>query len=216
MVLERWSAPPWSALLRSRLTHPRSASLAERHWNLLCHLRAHGVGTPQPLAVGASGAGLVSRRSFLVTREVAGYSPLPDWLDSERRERERRRGLRAVGALLARLFDARVFLPRLALAHLALIESEPDSGPDAACSGTRPSEAGGLRRRRNPSVVLTEVEGGEIRGELAATEIAAMLRALDQGARGVAERDRWRAARGALANLSRERRLEVRRRLSSR
>ena len=45
VVLERWRHAPLRSLFRSRLTSPRSASLAERRWNLLCHLRAHGVGT---------------------------------------------------------------------------------------------------------------------------------------------------------------------------
>ena len=63
------SYAPWSAWrsLGSRLSAPGGATPAEREWNLLCHLRAAGVATVEPLAVVADGA---SRRSVLVTRDV--------------------------------------------------------------------------------------------------------------------------------------------------
>ncbi|MEQ1893812.1 MAG: hypothetical protein ABL998_14825, partial [Planctomycetota bacterium] len=47
-------ATPLGTALRARFTAPPSASLAERDWNVLCLLRAAGVGTPEPLCVGAA------------------------------------------------------------------------------------------------------------------------------------------------------------------
>ena len=38
-------------LLRARLSAPPSTSPAARRWNLLCHLRAQGVGAPRPMAL---------------------------------------------------------------------------------------------------------------------------------------------------------------------
>ena len=63
-------------LLRARCTQPRSGSLAEREWNLMCHLRAHGVGTPEPLLVAARGNGFVSGRSVLLVRAPEDAFPL--------------------------------------------------------------------------------------------------------------------------------------------
>ena len=55
VVLSRWHSPSLVALLRSRFTAPRSSSLAEREWNLLCRLLDHGVGVPPPRGGGGRG-----------------------------------------------------------------------------------------------------------------------------------------------------------------
>src|SRR5215218_170842 len=60
VVLHRWVASRvssyWLDAWSARMTHPRSLSFGEREWNLVCHLRAFGVNTGEPLAVGR-GAG---------------------------------------------------------------------------------------------------------------------------------------------------------------
>lgn len=212
VVLERWHAAAWFALLRARFTQPPSASLAERHWNLLCHLRAHGVGTPEPLCVGARGAGVVSRSSFLVTRELEDYEPLADWLARETRPLERALGLFAVGAMLAKLLGAGVQLPELGPEHLFLSEIEAEEG---SCSFRATPLPDGLTRNRLPSVVLTNVRGGSLR-RLTARDAARLLDRLD--ARGLALEvpERRRILSRALRGTSREFRRNVLRSLLDR
>jgi hypothetical protein len=139
-------------LLRARCTHPRSASLAEREWNLLCWLRAHGVGTPEPLLVGARGSGFVAGRSFLLVRAPEDAFPLPRWLRTDGIGAERERGLVALGAALARLVRARVELPRLAAGDLWLT-------PGQGCEAGEP----GPPKNRLPGVSIVAVRGGRLR-----------------------------------------------------
>ena len=68
--LLRFDGGPKRRLWSARFTHPRSASLAERRWNLVCVLRAAGVVTPEPLAVVAEGSAVTSPRSAIVWREA--------------------------------------------------------------------------------------------------------------------------------------------------
>jgi hypothetical protein len=169
--------------LRARFTAPRSASLAEREWNLLCHLRAHGVGTPEPLLVGARGVGLVSTRSFLVLRAPEGALAFPRWLRTDGHGAARARGLEALGKTLAALERAGVVLPRLTLADLCVT---PSGG------GCEDEPAGAARRNRLPGVTLVCVRGGGLvrapRPVLAALtgELAGLL-TLEERARLAAE-----------------------------
>lgn len=164
-------------LVRARFTHPRSTSLAEREWNLLCHLRAHGVGTPEPLLVGARGTGLFAAHSFLLVRAPEDAFPLPRWLRTDGIGAERERGLCSVGLTLALLARAGVVLPALRAEHLWL-------APSAAgeCE-THPLEPGGPRKNRLPSVILSEVAGARVRpGLLAgAGRFATLLADLAEG-----------------------------------
>jgi hypothetical protein len=151
----------WPGLLAARFTAPRSASLAEREWNVLCHLRAHGVGTPEPVLVGARGAGLVSSRSFLVVRAPEGAFPFPRWLRTDGIGPERARGLEAVGRALAALRRAGVELPGLGCADLWLT---PGGG------GCEDEVASGPRKTRLPGVTLAEVRGARLRPRAAVAE----------------------------------------------
>jgi hypothetical protein len=170
IVLDRWQRASWRGALGLRFSAPRSASPAERAWNLYCHLRAHGIGTPEPLAVGARGSGLVAPASFLVTRELTGYVPCDTWFGNARLPEVRRRGIEALGLAFARLRHARVFLPRLARAHVLLSLSELSA---QACADQAPPQ--GLRLRRLPSVAIAEVAGGIICAELGPAELVTML-----------------------------------------
>lgn len=142
--------PPLGALLRARFGAPRSASLAEREWNVLCLLRAAGVGTPEPLCVGALGQGLVARRSFLVVRALEDAFPFPRWLATDGLGAERERGLAALGALLARLARTGLVLPELAPEHLWVTPSG---------SGECETDGPGLRKNKLPGVSVVDVRG---------------------------------------------------------
>lgn len=189
VVLERWNAAPWGPLVRARFTRPRSASLGERAWNLFCHLRAAGVGTPQPLAVGAAGAGPLARNSFLVTRELAGYETPAQWIGRPHRPDARRRAFLALGSFLSNLLGSGVFLPRLALEQLRISAVAEVDDVEVGCD-----HAPGLKKNRMPGIALTDVTGGVIRERLSVAEAAAMLRALAPREQdGIALRDRVRA-----------------------
>jgi len=142
--------PALGPLLRARFGTPRSASLAEREWNVLCLLRAAGVGTPEPLCVGALGHGLVARRSFLVVRALEDAFPFPRWLATDGLGAERARGLQALGALLARLARTGLVLPALAPEHLWVTPSG---------SGECETEGPGLRKNKLPGVFVADVQG---------------------------------------------------------
>lgn len=139
------------ALVRARCTHPRSASLAEREWNLYCHLRERGVGTPEPLLVGARGAGLVSMRSFLLVRAPVDAFPLPRWLRTDGHGAARARGLEALGRALALLLASGVEFARLSAEHLWITPS--GSGE------CETEDRGGLRKNKLPGVTLVDVRG---------------------------------------------------------
>lgn len=162
----------WPELLRARCTHPRSASRAEREWNLLCTLRARGVGTPEPLLVGARGSGFVSSRSFLLVRAPEDAFPLPRWLRTDGIGAERARGLEALGKTLALLSRSGVELPGLAARDLWLTPSG---------SGECETHAGeaGPRKNKLPSVAVVEVRGGRLRAR--AAERSAFPRGLLEG-----------------------------------
>lgn len=147
--------------LRARFTAPRSASPGARDWNLLCHLRACGVGTPEPLAVGSASESGFSARSFLVTRELERAARLDDWLAAEREPGERQRGVRALAEFLARLFRSRVRLPRLSVAAISIGAEREACADEAACDEPGAPVAG-KRLRRSPPVFLTDVTGGRI------------------------------------------------------
>ena len=147
--------------LRARFTEPRSAGPAARDWNLICHLRSCGVGTPEPLAVGSESDSGFSPRSFLVTRELERAVRLADWLAEDRDPDERRRGVRALGEFLGRFFRSRVRLPRLSLETLR-IGAEREACADEHACDDHGAPIAGTRLRKYPPVFLTDVSGGRI------------------------------------------------------
>lgn len=179
VLLERWTRPALGPSLRARLTHPRSLSLAERTWNLLCHLRASGVGTPEPLAVGSVRRGLLMRDSFLITREFENYLSLPEYL-AVARGAERKRGIKAVALTLAKLIRCGVHLPQLGPDKLMV--SAPKAPGETLCELKAelppPGSGPGLRLNKMPSALLTDVEGGCMRSQPVPGEVAALLLAL--------------------------------------
>ena len=182
VVLSRWCRASLGELVRSRFTAPRSASLAEREWNLYCHLLGHGVGVPRPLAVGARGRGLFSRDSFLVTRELGGFEPLKEWAGRERDPERRRRAAVALGLLLANVVRAGVLLPRLSVEDLG-VKPEPRDDVGGFCDANLPSVPGRLKIRHLPGMAILGVRGGLLRKTLGPKEVHAMLSHLLEDAR---------------------------------
>ncbi|MFT5289025.1 MAG: hypothetical protein ACI8QS_001205 [Planctomycetota bacterium] len=177
--LDRWRRVPLGTLLGLRFGNPRSSSVADRQWNLLCHLRAQGIGTPEPLAVGARGKGLVCRDSFLVTRAfeegtvsldqlVAGGDqgePSPDAMEH---------AAKALIVVLRALGDARVNLPELDArgfwlrfsphVHDPKIEADKDAGCGLSqlASWRADRAMAGLSRDPRPAVFVSNVGGGRL------------------------------------------------------
>jgi hypothetical protein len=168
-------------LARARLTTPRSTSLAARHWNLACHLRAHGIVAPQLVAFGQRGSAIAARESFLIVRELEGFVPLSRWLETTRDARERRRGMKSLGLALAALFRSRTWLPQTALDNVHVAGSDGDC---AALQITNlRSEQGLLRERdlvraRLPAVAFTALDGGRIVRRIDLARRVELLRAL--------------------------------------
>lgn len=179
-------------LLRARLTHPRSSSLAAREWNLICHLQRNGVGAPQLIALGER-PGVLTSRSFLVTRELEGFEPLDAWLARRPQGRERRLGLRALGIAFAALFRCGAWLPGLALGDVHLSRAPLARGPEpgeCAASVLEELQASsrvvrGLRLRRVPlpSVAFTGFRRGRILPRVSRRRRVALLEALGGEAR---------------------------------
>ena len=156
VYLTRWDGGSLRSKTTARLTTPRSSSFAARAWNLYCHLREHGVGTAEPMAMGEEGSPLFSSRSFLVTRALDNMRPLPVVLREGTGAVERRRLAQALGLFLGRIADARVRLPRLKLSAI-FVARTPGGG---SCGGASPVP--GLARRALPELALATVNGGRI------------------------------------------------------
>ena len=197
--LRRFHGGGWMRHLAARLTAPRSASLAERAWNLACCVRAAGVGTPELMAVGSAGQGLLARRSFLVTRELEGYEDLATWLAQPLSPAARAKGARALGAALGKLLGAGLVLPELGPAGLFLsIEADEPGWAGTACAD---HGSGGPRKNRLPSVVVGSFASGRLsRADLegrARDLLARLWRGLD------AERPPWRLGARTLVHAAR-------------
>ncbi|MCP3914214.1 MAG: hypothetical protein GY711_01525 [bacterium] len=211
VFVRRYSDPPLGQCLRARFTKPRSESLAAREWNLLCHLRAAGVPTPEPMAVASAGRGVFARRSVLVTRELDAMRPAPEFFADEHELERRRLALRALGQMLARLCRVDVWLPRLAARHFFIGEpraaQRADLAEDAcaadqilAAQGDRCSEGPpvvpGLSWSREPEVAIASVRGGRIlSAPLSATRRTELLAKLASDVRlgeVLSERERLR------------------------
>lgn len=196
--LRRYSRAGLGEILRSRLGHPRSASLAEREWNLFCKLRDGGVSTPELLAVVAQASPAPwSSRSAIVLREADPLALLPDWL-AEARGRRRAIGLGAVGHALARVARTGVELPELRASHIGLAEAPAD---DCISETVQLLRAGTRSRMRStPEVLVTDVRGGRL-GRPDPAGVRQLLERVEVGLE-LDRRDRlrlWRAALGSEA-----------------
>jgi len=227
LQVHTWRSGPLE-LARERLRAPRSSSPAARRWNLACHLLAHGVGAPRPLALLERGAGL-STTSILVEAELERFEPLPRWLERRRGDAQRRRGLRALGLALSALFRCGAWLPHCEAADLLIAEDAPAGGWEggesdcavAALARLQGEQAGwrerGLRRAHLPAVAFAGLDEGQLCAAIPTRRRLRWLLALEStlpAASTLAPRERARVAlpalagrdrRGALAQLCRAR-----------
>lgn len=185
IVLRRFRGTSPREFVRARFTNPRSLSLAEREWNLFCHLRANGVSTPEPLAVGRGRGALLSGSSFLLLRELDHLRPLPEWRASDLSPRAQVRLARAVGRTLARVFRCGVWLPALDLHSMSASAPRERIRGTEACALHQIAERQGFAARAPfgeelswsalPEVALTDVRGG---GLVRAPDVRARRRML--------------------------------------
>lgn len=172
VVLRRFTKAPMARSWHARFTAPRSLSFAEREWNLYCHLRRHGVSTPEPLAVGSDGGALFGRRSFLVMRELDEMHSLAHWSKADLDPRQRAIIARAVGLALHRVFRCGVLLPNLGAHSIRVGELRTQAREAEPCAalqiaklrGHAPATGPGpgLTWGRLPEVAIDDVRGGRI------------------------------------------------------
>ena len=216
VYLRRYPGVRLGHALRARLTAPCSDSAALRDWNLICHLRSAGIVTPEPLAWCARGGSFFAQESALVTRALTGTRPVLEWLAAEEDPARRRLGVTALGLALARLFAARVELPRLSLDHLHLSTARSQSRPDSAAGDCGAEQLMGMQSdasdapfaatltwRRLPDVVLMNVGAGRIVKRTRERYLRRTLERLGEEAGDRPPRERLRVAVLVRAGVSR-------------
>ncbi|MBM3987284.1 MAG: hypothetical protein FJ294_04940 [Planctomycetes bacterium] len=169
--------------LSARFTHPRSTSLAARAWNLACHLQAHGVATPQLVALAERGASPFCAESVLVTRELEGFVSLREFLRTTDKRSERRRALHSLALTLVQVERCGAWLPATT-ADNVMVQRDDEDCVAIKIVNLHSEQAllreRGLSRSRLPSVALTSFAGGSLRGSRSPTESEAWLVALDR------------------------------------
>lgn len=175
--VERFGRGGWAGL-SARFTHPRSTSLAARAWNLTCHLQAHGVATPQLVALGERGASLFGAESVLVTRELEGFVSLREFLRTADKRSERRRALHSLALALVQVERCGAWLPTTSADNL-MVQRDDEDCVAIKIVNLHSEQAllreRGLARSRLPSVAFTAFAGGSIRPSLARSERDAQL-----------------------------------------
>lgn len=155
---------------RARFTHPRSTSLAARHWNLICHLQANGLAAPQLVAMGERAPAVAGAESFLITRELEGFVPLAERLAAERDRGVRRRALRSLALALQQLFRCGAWLPRTSATNLLVQARDSDDCVALQITNLRSEQQlfHGLdvARARLPAIAFTSFERGRILAEV--------------------------------------------------
>ena len=225
MHVRRYHDASTRTWLVARFTHPRSESLAAREWNLICHLRASGVATPEPMALVEQPAVLFANHSCLVTRELEDTEPLLQALVQSGLN-ERNDLLRAASSMLARLFRSNTLLPRFRARHLyvsrsgsqALLAEDACAAEQILAVQATQNGAGpvaGMAWGKLPEIVVASVRSGRILSELKPKNVEVMLRGLAIGLnQDVTPRERMRVLLSATRGLfTGEERRALRRRL---
>ncbi|MBM3991676.1 MAG: hypothetical protein FJ298_11795 [Planctomycetes bacterium] len=180
--VERFGRGGWPGL-SARLTHPRSASLAARAWNLACHLQAHGVATPQLVALAERGASVFGAESVLVTRALAGFVSLREFLRTTDKRSERRRALHSLALTFVHVERCGARLPATN-ADNVMVQRDDEDCVAIKIVNLHSEQAllreRGLSRSRLPSVALTSFAGGSLRRSRSPAEREAWLVALDR------------------------------------
>lgn len=155
----------WAAV-RARLSHPRSTSLAARHWNIACHLQANGVTTPQLVALVELPGALAAPLSVLITRELEGFVSLRTWLGSPLDSAARQRGLESLQRALDAVQRCGVSLPGATLDNVMLQARASDDCVALQLTNLGSEQAilreRGLVRSRLPTIAFTQLRGASI------------------------------------------------------
>jgi len=155
----------WPAL-RARLSHPRSTSLAARYWNIACHLQAHGVTTPQLVALLEQPGPLAAPLSVLITRELEGFVSLRAWAGSPLDAAARERGLESLERALDAVQRCGVSLPGATLDNVLLQVRASDECVALQLTNLGAEQAilreRGLVRSRLPTIAFTQLRGAGI------------------------------------------------------
>jgi hypothetical protein len=155
----------WPAL-RARLSHPRSTSLAARHWNIACHLQANGVTTPQLVALIEQPGALAAPLSVLITRELEGFVSLRTWLGSPLDSAARERGLESLARALEAVERCGVSLPGATLDNVLLQARASDDCVALQLTNLGSEQAilreRGLVRSRLPTIAFTNLRDASI------------------------------------------------------
>jgi hypothetical protein len=207
----RYTSCTWRDACRARLTHPRSTSLAEREWNLVCRARSLGIGAPEPLAVGRGEGDVFAQRSFLVVRELEGMLSLREWLRTPLDASHRSQIASALGGALARLFAAGIWLPHLTADDICIGPPRNAAGADPDCIArsiaalqgdieeVRASViAGALRWGSAPEVAFTAFRDGRMVRSVSLARRLRLLRSLERDLRPIDRRTRLRIACAAV------------------
>ena len=164
----------WLPLVRARFGTPPSESLGERDWNLACHLLEHGVGTPEPLAVAARGAGPVAAASCFVAREPEGAVPLVSMASALDE-----RALAALTGFVERVREARADLAAVEPDELLLVRDAEDDCGAHQIADLVSERRGEPKRRRLPGVLLASPSRVVLRSRADARIEAALAKLLD-------------------------------------
>lgn len=173
----------WPAL-RARLSHPRSTSLAARHWNIACHLQANGVTTPQLVALVEQPGPLGAPLSVLITRELEGFVSLRTWLGSPLESAARQRGLESLERALDAVQRCGVTLPEATLDNVMLQARASDDCVALQLTNLGSEQAilreRGLVRSRLPTIAFTQLRGASIDSRAASRRGARWVTALQR------------------------------------
>lgn len=157
--------------LRARFTHPRSSSRAARHWNMICHLQAHGIAAPQLVALAERGGSPFGAESVLITRELEGFVSVKRWLVETRDPSLRRRGLKSLALTIAQILRCGAWLPLATLDGLRIQAHDEESCVALQIVNLKSEQSilreRGLVRSRLPAIAVTQFERGRILSEIA-------------------------------------------------
>jgi hypothetical protein len=191
VLLRRFTHSALRERWRARFTHPRSTSLTEREWNLMCRAREHGVATPEPLAVGRGEGAVFAERSFLVVRELDDMLSLRQWAGASLDPRLCAHIRDALVLALEKLWSAGVWLPNMNADNILVGSSRNPDGGDPDCVARKivalqtggsqtidSHSAGALKWGDLPEVAFTEFRGGSMPTRISARRRNTQLREL--------------------------------------
>jgi len=194
VILRRFTHSTLRDRWRARFTPPRSTSLGEREWNLVCHMRAHGVGAHEPLAVGRGEGSVFAERSFIAVRELEGMLSLKEWARAELDPTLRDRIRGSLSLALEKLWRAGVWLPDVSADDVLVgpphlqAQADPDCVARAIAAlrsesstaiASSSSDRAALKWGELPEVAFTEFRGGRLLANIAAKRKRALARELE-------------------------------------